>query len=184
MQSFAPGNYSSLEDPSIPGPYLDVSQALRSDPETRGASQSAQMWHNQPVQSVSIERVEKFAEEGQHWVSALLFMKKLAIVAVSHRSIDLPPESHRKELALLRSRGFNGVLLLGTGFDKNMTREVLDSLQTLFDRPQISENSSSAVFEIPEIEYTAAELEMWQEEHRIDVLHISGQSDTLNRQLR
>jgi hypothetical protein len=183
MQSFSPGSYAALANPSITGPYLDVSQALRSDPETRGASQSAQMSHHQPIQSVPIERVEKFAEGGQHWAMALPFMQQLASVAITHRAINLPPESHRKELALLRSQGFKGVLLLGSGPNSQVPRELLDSLSTLFG-PAVNLEHSSALFEVPEIEHTEAELENWQREHSSDVMGISGLSETLNRQLR
>jgi len=183
MQSFSPGIYAELEEPAISGPYLDVSQALRSDPETRGASQSAQMAHHQPIQSVPIERVEKFAEEGQHWAATLPFMKSLASVVVTHTAVTLSPESHRMDLALLNSQGFKGVLLLGSGPNSLIPRELFVSLTTLFGQP-VNVDRSSALFEIPQIEHTEAELEIWQSEHSVDVQELSGVSGTLNRQLR
>jgi len=183
LQSFSPGQYRALVNPAIVGPYLDVSQALRSDPETRGASQSAQMSHRQSIQSVPIERVEKFAEEGQHWAAALPFMSKLSNVVITHTAINLSSEFHRKDLALLHAQGFKGVLLLGSGPNSLIPMELLESLQSLFGAP-VNLDSTSALFEIPQVEHTEAELEEWRTEHRAEVLEVSGLSGTLNRQLR
>ena len=183
MQSFSPGIYPELTEPAVSGPYLDVSQALRSDPETRGASQSAQMAHRQPIQSVPIERVEKFAEEGQEWAIALPFMRELANVVVTHVVADLPRDSHRMDIALLHSQGFKGVLLLGSGPNGLIPKELLDSLSSLFGEP-VTQSHSSALFDIPQIDYTEAEFESWERAHRLQVMEVSGLSSSLNRQLR
>ena len=185
MPRFTPPSYPALQDLKDFGPLMDLTQAMRSDPETRVASQTAQLVHQQPIQSVPIERIEKFAESGQVWVKALPFVQWL--VSVDGRGPDRIPFTGDPEsaeaFALLRDRGFEGLLFLGAG-SKPLNPDVYRELADLLGTP-VTEDEHSAVWRLPESSLTEKQLEELRAQHSKRVKALRGiLPGELNRPLR
>ncbi|MEC7241173.1 MAG: hypothetical protein VXW32_08025 [Myxococcota bacterium] len=184
MPRFTPPSYPALQSlESDFGPLVDLTQAMRSDPETRVASQTAQLVHRQPIQSVPIERIEKFAESGQVWVKALPLVQWLVSVDGRNRiPFDGDPEASQG-FALLRDRGFEGLLFLGAG-SKPVNPDVHRVLTDLLGNPNTGDDRS-AVWRLPDIPYSEEELEQLRTQHLQRVKALRGiLPGELNRPLR
>ena len=184
MPRFKPPSYPSLEfvEPDF-GPLMDLTQAMRSDPETRVASQSAQLVHQQPIQSVPIERIEKFAESGQVWVKALPFVQWLVSVDGRNR---IPFEGEREAeqgIALLKDRGFSGLLLLGAG-SQEYHPDVFRALTGILGAPKTADGRA-AVWTLPDVTLSDQEMTLLREQHESRVKALRGiLPGELNRPLR
>jgi hypothetical protein len=158
MPRFTPPAYPALNElPSDFGPLLDLTQAMRADPETRNASQSAQILHRQAVQSVPIERIEKFAEEGQIWVKALPLVRWFKGVDSGKATVQSKDKQAKESLALLVDRGFSGLLLLGPGANRDYHPDVFNAVKGVLGKPVV-EDGRSAVWHLPDNPFSAAEL--------------------------
>ena len=159
MPRFVPPYYPALEDlPSDFGPLMDLTQAMRADPETRNASQSAQTVHRQAVQSVPIERIEKFAEEGQIWVKALPLLQWLKSIDSGTPSTLSESAEAEPGLALLKDRGFEGVLLIGPGANRAYHPDVYRAVAQVLGESEV-EDGRSAVWRLPDHSYTEEEMQ-------------------------
>jgi hypothetical protein len=158
MPRFTPPHYEALERlPSDFGPLMDLTQAMRSDPETRNASQSAQVVHHQAIQSVPIERIEKFAEEGQIWVKSLPLVLWFKTIDSGHSTGSSEGIEALESLALLRDRGFEGLLLLGPG-SKRYHPDVYQAVASVLGEPVV-EDGRAAVWRLPQHRFSEAEME-------------------------
>jgi hypothetical protein len=185
MPRFSPPAYPALSElPTDFGPLLDLTQAMRADPETRNASQSAQIIHRQAVQSVPIERIEKFAEEGQVWVKALPLVQWFKGVDSGIVTLQAHEKQAEESLALLSDRGFSGMLLLGPGAKRNYHPDVYNAVKGVLGEPVV-EDGRAAVWNLPSNEFSALEIEglLAEQEIRYEALRgvIPGE---LNRPLR
>ena len=132
-----------------------------------------------------IERIEKFAESGQVWVKALPFVQWL--VSVDGRGPDRIPFTGDPEsaeaFALLRDRGFEGLLFLGAG-SKPLNPDVYRELADLLGTP-VTEDEHSAVWRLPESSLTEEQLEELRAQHSKRVKALRGiLPGELNRPLR
>jgi hypothetical protein len=185
MPRFVPPPYPALNElPSDFGPLLDLTQAMRADPETRNASQSAQIVHRQAVQSVPIERIEKFAEEGQVWVKALPLVQWFKSVDSGKLTVQSKDKKAKESLALLKERGFSGLLLLGPGAKRDYHPDVFNAVKGVLGSPVV-EDGRSAVWRLPDNPFSPEETEALQQAQAVRYEALRGViPGELNRPLR
>lgn len=167
MPRFTPTTYTALRDlPDNFGPLLDLTQALHSDQETRVASQNAQIIHQQSVQSVPIERIEKFADSGQVWVRSLSLVQWMEGVRNPvGEGVQKPSDERLKnDLVLLYEQGFRGILLLGPGTKRGYHPDVFNAISSMLSKPAVADGRS-AVWAIPPHALNPDEVIRLQEAH-------------------
>ncbi len=168
LSRFALTDYTALASVEDGQAVVDLNLAWRADPETRGASQAAQMIHRQAIQGVPIERVEQFARDGQVLVQTLPMVAKLEPAFMYQREVVLDVEEHREDLALLRANGFDRVLLLGIGVDNSVAPALVSALEPLLGTPLLSDRRA-VLFQIPAVDASPEEIATWQHAHELRI---------------
>jgi len=168
LARFTLTDYTALSTVEDGQGVVDLNLAWRADPETRGASQAAQMIHRQAIQGVPIERVEQFARDGQVLVQTLPLVKSLEPAFMYQKEVVLQPEAHREDLALLAENGFDRILLLGIGVDNSVAPALVSALEPLLGAPILSDRRA-VLFQIPAVEATPKEIAAWQHAHALRI---------------
>ncbi len=162
----------------------DMYLVWRADPETRSATQAAQMIHRQPIQGVPIERVEYYAQEGQIYLRTLPMTDVLHPAFKYQQAVEIDPVKHREDLALLREAGFDRVLLLGTGPNADVPSRLVDAMSEILGEP-IVDTTSAVVFQVPDPQATEEEIGEWIRMHDARIEAFYGQlPGQINRALR
>ena len=164
LPTFAPWDFSVLEGLSEgEHPTVDLTLAWRADKEVRFAGLSAQMEHGQAIQAVPLERIEFFATDGRDAVGVLPLVQKVGEgfirVDTDTSSVDV-----RRDVSLLRAMGFERVMVLGVGQNRQVSPRVRLDLKKLLGEPILDE-PQALVFELPIFEISPDELAQWQAEH-------------------
>lgn len=100
------------------GAVADLSLSASPDQEVRVLAMAAQMELGRPIQAVPIERLDRWSASGADFLGGLALVKDLA--AVQHHQVKVAPDrDYAVDLAALRARGFDRVLLThrSTGVD-------------------------------------------------------------------
>ena len=135
------------------GAIFDLGLALDDSRASRLLNMSVQMVVSSPTQAVPIDRLDRWHNEGARWARALPLTQSLASRTPG------PVEVYREDLALLRARGFERILLThpGDGLDPQY-----DGLLTaLCGPPQRADVAT--LWTLPQSEATSQELARWSE---------------------
>jgi len=157
-----------------PGPVVELALMERADNETRREALAAQMSHGQKVHAVPLERIEFFARDGFTFVRALPLLEVLK-PAFGGTRVELDPETHREDLALLADAGYRYLLVVGVGPDRQVSATLRQALTTL-GGPAVLDDDRYVVHRIPEVEHTEAELEQWRLDHEVRVEALWGRT--------
>ncbi len=164
LPTFEPWDFSSLEAVSEgEHPTVDLTMAWRGDKEVRYAALSAQMVHGQPIQAVPLERIEFFATDGRDAVGVLPLVQSVGEGFI-RVDTDLSSVDVRRDVSLLRAMGFERVMVLGVGQNRQVSPRVRLDLRTLLGQP-ILDAPQAMVFELPSFQVSSEELAQWQAEH-------------------
>ena len=156
------------------GALLDVSLAWRSDQETRGLSLAAQLRHQQRIQGVPLERIEYFAQDGQLWARALPFVQLLELATYEDAAFDA--DLLRADLALIDDAGFDHVMVLGTGGDRQVPPRVEALLDAHLGEPVV-DDLAVKVWAVPPTDASADELATWRTQHEARVAALEGKGE-------
>ena len=154
---------------------VDLSLQWRSDAENRWSALSAQIVHGHPIQAVPVERVETFAGDGVLVVGALPLVDDLE--PLYNRQPGGLAGDYRADLALLRDAGFEELLVNYRGGRERMPDGLVDALTGLCG-PPVARGAATAMWAIPDVEATEAELDAWQAAHteRVEALRAHVQA--------
>ena len=164
LPTFEPWDFSALEAVSEgEHPTVDLTLAWRGDKEVRYAALSAQMVHGQPIQAVPLERIEFFATDGRDAVGVLPLVQTVGEGFI-RIDTDISSVDVRRDVSLLRAMGFERVMVLGVGQNRQVSPRVRLDLRTLLGEPILDE-PQAMVFELPTFQVSSEELAQWQAEH-------------------
>jgi hypothetical protein len=168
LPSFEPWDFTVLE-PVSDGehPTVDLTLAWRADKEVRYAGLSAQMVHGQAIQAVPLERIEFFATDGRDAVGVLPLVQTVGEGFI-RLDTDTSKVDVRRDASLLRAMGFERVMVLGVGQNRQVSPRVRLELKRLLGDPILDE-PQALVFELPSFQVSAEELAQWQAEHAAQV---------------
>lgn len=147
-------------------PYLylrkaDATQLLAyKNPEGRAAAIAAQIALDRRFDIVPIERMDIWASAGLLWTLPLTTLQDIA------RSGASTAEAHRRDLWLLRDRGFDTLLL--TYADRNTDVDRASAYLTSLCGPPRTARIGAA-WTLPEVHATDAEAAEWREAHEAAV---------------
>lgn len=168
LPTFAPWDFSVLEAVSEgTHPTVDLTLAWRADKEVRYAGLSAQMVHGQAIQAVPLERIEFFATDGRDAVGVLPLVQKVGEGFI-RVDTDLSAVDVRRDVSLLRAMGFERVMVLGVGQNRQVSPRVRHDLKELLGTPAL-ETPQALVFDLPVFDVSGKELSAWQAEHAAQV---------------
>lgn len=157
--TFTLPDMSGLAEGNTGGAVADVQLAINSDPESRTLDIAAQMEMERPMQSVPIERMDKWAPEGNQWLKALPVVQ--ALDTTWHGKLTMPAGDLRADQYLLRQRGFDRVILTHrTGSPEAALRQVLEAA---FGQP-IVVAPHAHLYAVPMPNATPEEAAQWQKE--------------------
>jgi len=175
MPAFAIPDLSGLDTlADSSGALLDVALAWRSDQETRSLSLAAQLRHQQRIQGVPLERIEYFAQDGQLWARSLPLVQLLELA--TYEAAELDDETLRADLGLLHDAGFEHVMVLGTGGDRQVPPRVERLLDEHLGEPVVDELAVK-VWAVPEPTATDEELAAWKTAQALRVEASRGKAE-------
>lgn len=135
----------------------DATQLLAyKNPEGRAVAIAAQIALDRRFDIVPIERMDVWASGGLLWALPLTTLQEVA------RSGASTVDAHRRDLFLLRDRGFDTLLLTFTDRNADVDRASA-YLTSLCGPPRVARVAE--VWTVPEVEATDEEAAAWRDEH-------------------
>lgn len=144
------------------GAVLDLSGAFRHDPEARLVVMTSQLHHQQPIQSVPIDRLEFHVREGRWFAAGLQIVDDLAPAYMKRG--DAKPGDHRADFHVLREAGFDRAIVVSLGGREPLPPAFLTAASGSLGEP-VLQGEIYAVWSIPEVTATPEQAQAWQRAH-------------------
>ena len=125
------------------------------------------MVHGQAIQAVPLERIEFFATDGRDAIGVLPLVQTVGEGFI-RMNTDTSSVDLRRDVSLLRAMGFERVMVLGVGQNRQVSPRVRLELKRLLGAPLLDE-PKALVFELPLFEVSPEELAQWQAEHAAQI---------------
>lgn len=154
--------FPSVSGLSGKGPILDLGLALDDSRASRLLNMTAQMALFSPTQAVPIDRLDRWNRTGARWVRALPLVQSLSR---RQPATGDAAERYRPDLALLRDRGFERILL--THPSDGLDAQYDGLLTALCGPPQRAELAT--LWTLPPGRVTPDELSQWKSEQQARV---------------
>jgi hypothetical protein len=152
----------SLRGLSGKGPMLDLGILLDDSQASRTLDMAAQMTLSSPTQAVPIDRLDRWNVSGNHWARALPLTQALATRTPTANRVT---ETYRPDLALLRARGFERLLL--THPSDALDPQYDGLLTALCGPPQ--RTTLATLWTLPNVKVAPEDLARWTVEHEARV---------------
>ncbi len=152
----------------VEGAVLDLGQLWVSDRRARQLSLSAQIFHERPVQVVSVERVEYFARQGRLYAEALQLYRLLE-PAWHGRTANMSPAilhpALTQDLAVLHRDGFRWILVAERTRPRPVLADMVEVLGPVLGEPLVH-SPAVVLWPVPEPTVDATELDRAWDGHR------------------